>query len=244
MAVARGSEESGITAGDGETKEVAAPALTEPTKAEADADAGLGATLVAARERRGKSCAEVAAETRIPFHYLQMLEGDDYGRISDQLYLLPFLRRYAAFLGLDGEEIGMRFVREVQRAEGAVSSRMSEPLEFADNRLEAQWIRIAAAAGIATVIVVLYFMVARRHRAEAPPPPAALTAPVAPAVALAPSVVAPSAASAAQTPPAFPDASIASVPSSTSASTQRQASLPDPPMAAGRNDKPAKRNGR
>src|SRR5262249_28449362 len=153
--------------GDGGTKEVAAPTLTEPAKPGTDADTGLGATLVAARERRGKSCAEVAAEARIPSHYLQMLEGDDYGRISDQLYLLPFLRRYAAFLGLDGEEIGMRFVREVQRAENVVSTRMSEPLEFSDNRLEAQWIRIAAAAGIATVIVVLYFMVARHHRAEA-----------------------------------------------------------------------------
>ena len=46
-----------------------------------------------------------------------MIERSDYGLISDQLYLMPFLRRYAAFLDLDGEEVAMRFVREVQRAE-------------------------------------------------------------------------------------------------------------------------------
>ena len=63
-----------------------------------------------------------------------MIESSDYGLISDQLYLMPFLRRYAAFLNLDGEEVAMRFVREAQRAEVAAVPRMSEPLALHDRK--------------------------------------------------------------------------------------------------------------
>ncbi len=241
MAVGRGSEEAGLLGGESITDGIPASVPAEPAKVEGDS--GLGVTLVTARERRGISRADVATETRIPSHYLQMLESDDYSLISDQLYLLPFLRRYAAFLGLDGEEIGMRFVREVQRAEGAMSARMSEPLELPNGRAEARWTRVAAAAGIVTVMVVLYLIVAERHR-EVPPPPAALSAaPAAPSAALAPSDVAPSAASAQPAAAFVPGGSIAGAPSSTNASKQ-QAAPSAPATSAGRAAKPVRRDSR
>src|SRR5579864_1273576 len=77
----------------------------------------LGQTMVKSREARGLKQDAAAADSKIPLMYLRMIEADDYGLIADQLYLLPFLRRYADYLGLDGEEIGMRFVRDVQRAD-------------------------------------------------------------------------------------------------------------------------------
>jgi cytoskeleton protein RodZ len=49
-----------------------------------------------------------------------MIETDSYDMISDRLYLVPFLRRYATFLGLDAEEIASRFVSNVQHAEANV----------------------------------------------------------------------------------------------------------------------------
>ncbi|MGA7763583.1 MAG: helix-turn-helix transcriptional regulator, partial [Candidatus Binataceae bacterium] len=190
---------------DGETKPAAAiktesadaapsSSSAEAQKAGADSEPSLGKTLAAARERRGVSRADVVAETRIPAHYLEMIESSDYGLISDQLYLMPFLRRYAAFLNLDGEEVAMRFVREVQRAEVAAVPRMSEPLALHD-RKRAPWGRVAAVIIVLSAIVVLYIIASEHHRGEfgfhQPSPPAAPAAPngaIPPAVAPAPIV--------------------------------------------------------
>ncbi|HZO81251.1 MAG TPA: helix-turn-helix domain-containing protein [Candidatus Binataceae bacterium] len=185
MAAGRVSEEAVGSGGESKTDGVGATPQPEPSKAGAEAEPSLGKTLVAAREKRGLSRSEIVAQTRIPAHYVQMMESSDYALISDQLYLLPFLRRYASFLGLDGEEIAMRFVREVQRAEGAPPVRMSEPLMLADDK-RSPWPRVMAAAAVLATIVVLYYLAAKRHRAAFPPPamaPAAqvpVTAPAAP----------------------------------------------------------------
>jgi cytoskeleton protein RodZ len=248
MAVARGSEESRASGGEVEVKTngVATAAPAEPIKAGAGSDPAIGVTLSAARERRGISRAEAAAQSSIPPQYLQMIESSDYELISDQLYLLPFLRRYAAFLGLDGEEIGMRFVRDVQRAEGAMAARMSEPLDLPNVRIEAQWVRIAAIAGIAIVIVGLYLIVAGRHRAEVSPlPPAPSAVPAVSGAILPPAVAAPPAALAAQAIPAtVPGTSNAAVRSSASVSQPLHDSASGAAVPARRADKPAPRKGR
>jgi cytoskeletal protein RodZ len=157
----------------------------EPSKTAAERELSLGKTLAAARERRGVSRADVVRETRIPAHYLEMIENSDYGLISDQLYLMPFLRRYATFLNLDGEEVAMRFVREVQRAEGA-ASRMSEPFALLE-RKRTPWGRVAAVIIVLSAIVVLYIIASEHHRGEfgfhqiAPPPVSNAPAALAPA---------------------------------------------------------------
>jgi hypothetical protein len=155
------------------------PKIGESSKIGAEGEPSLGKTLTAARERRGVSRADVVAETRIPAHYLEMIESSDYGLISDQLYLMPFLRRYAAFLKLDGEEVAMRFVREVQRAEGAAAPRMSEPLATHDRR-RTPWGRVALVIIVLAAIVVLYVIASGRrsgefglHQSSAPSAPAA-----------------------------------------------------------------------
>lgn len=209
MAAGRVSEEAVSSGGESKTGGTGAAASPpEPTKPGAEGEPSLGRTLSDAREKRGLSRAEVIAQTRIPAHYLQMIESSDYGLISDQLYLLPFLRRYAAFVGLDGEEIAMRFVREVQRAEGAPPARMSEPLVLADDK-RSPWPRLLAAAAVLAAIVVLYFLAAERHRAAFQPPPPApfAAAPAAPA----PMAAAP-AAPQAEAQPKVPDTSVVANP--------------------------------
>jgi cytoskeletal protein RodZ len=165
--------------------------LSEPPKAGADGEPSLGKTLAATRERRGISRADVVSQTRIPTHYIEMIESSDYGLISDQLYVLPFLRRYAAFLNLDGEEIAMRFVREVQRAEGAAVPRMSEPLAVHDHK-NVRWGRRALVMVVLSVIVVLYVIASRRHSGEGGFHPLAPSAPpTAPSIAMPPAALAP-----------------------------------------------------
>jgi cytoskeletal protein RodZ len=187
---ATGKERSTAQA-DGTSSAASAP---EPSKPSGDFEPILGKMLAAARESRGISRAQVAAETRIPAHYLQMIESSDYGLISDQLYLMPFLRRYAGFLKMDGEEVAMRFVREVQRAEGAATMlRLSEPLAVHD-RKRTPWGRIALIVFLIAAIIVLYIIASGHHREFAfheIPPPATSGAPSAPNSAAMPVIAAP-----------------------------------------------------
>jgi cytoskeleton protein RodZ len=90
-------------------------------------ETSLGQFLTAARKSGGYTPEQVAAETHIPPHYVRAIETDDYGLISDQLYLLPFVRRYAAFVGLDPEDVASRFVHDVQKAENT-AAKTSEPI--------------------------------------------------------------------------------------------------------------------
>jgi cytoskeletal protein RodZ len=90
-------------------------------------ETSLGQFLTEARKSGGYTPEQVAAETHIPAHYIRAIETDDYGLISDQLYLLPFVRRYAVFIGLDPEDVASRFVHDVQKAENT-AAKTSEPI--------------------------------------------------------------------------------------------------------------------
>lgn len=142
--------------GDGGAKENAA-----------DADAteqSLGTFLIAAREGRGLSAEDVARETRLPPHYVRMMETNDYSEISDQLYLVPFLRRYASFLELDQEDVAMRFVREVQRADGNPGpARLDQPL-VAEPRQHRGWTGAIVVVGILAVAIGVCVYESNRHR--------------------------------------------------------------------------------
>ena len=86
----------------------------------AESEPSLGHLITESRERKGLTREQVATEAHLPPHYVKMIETDSYDMISDRLYLVPFLRRYATFLGLDAEEIASRFVSNVQHAEANV----------------------------------------------------------------------------------------------------------------------------
>jgi cytoskeleton protein RodZ len=94
--------------------------VTESEVAGAAAEPSLGHVITEARERKGLTREQVANEAHLPPHYVKMIETDSYDMISDRLYLVPFLRRYATFLGLDAEEVASRFVSNVQHAESNV----------------------------------------------------------------------------------------------------------------------------
>ena len=140
-------------------------------KRAASREPSLGSFLIEARKQRGFSSDDVVRETRLPAHYVRMIENDDYALIADQLYLLPFLRRYASFVGLDSEEVATRFIREVQRADGN-ASRMSEPIPVIETAGRRKWIAIAVAAVGVAVVAGAYFAVARRRYRPTPPPSA------------------------------------------------------------------------
>jgi len=137
--------------------------------AEEGGEPNLGRFLSEARERRGVAQDVAIRETKIPEYYLRMLESNDYSMISDQLYLLPFLRRYATYLALDPEEIAMRFVREVQRADNIPPARIDEPL-LPENRRHYNWIAIGGVVVLLAIIAFAYAAISRRRQEASIPP--------------------------------------------------------------------------
>ena len=123
-----------------------------PNVAPHASDQSLGQSLTEARERRGLSRDQVVLEAHVPLHYLKMIETDSFNLISDRLYLVPFLRKYSSFLGLDPEEVAARFVRDVQHSESNVV-RISEPIRMVARRSGGAGRRIAL--GILTLLVLI-----------------------------------------------------------------------------------------
>ena len=111
----------------------------------------LGMYLLASREKRVVTREDAARDTRIPAHYLRMMESNDYSMIADQLYLLPFLRRYAEYLGLDSEDVAIRFVREVQRAENSPLPTLPSTGLDSDRVPSNRWAILGAIAIIALI---------------------------------------------------------------------------------------------
>jgi cytoskeleton protein RodZ len=172
-------------------KNISKPAGPDPTPA-TEPEKSLGQFITEARERKGLSREQVIVETHLPANYVKMIETDNYGLISDQLYLVPFLRKYATFLGLDAEEVAARFVRDVQHADSNVV-RISQPLTMVTKR--SRFPRRLALSAMILIILLLLADFAWRHLVEfretaAPTPVAspAATALPSPASVVAPAI--------------------------------------------------------
>jgi cytoskeleton protein RodZ len=120
-------------------------------------DHSLGKIMAMAREARGFTREQAAKSSNIPGYYLTMIESDDYSSIADQLYLLPFLRRYAAFVGLEAEEVASRFIRDVQRADMNPPRLSSEPMMMIADRKPFPWSMVMLAGGAVVIAALGWF---------------------------------------------------------------------------------------
>jgi cytoskeletal protein RodZ len=68
---------------------------------ETAAPPGIGEQLRAAREARGLSLEQVAAETRIPQRQLVTIEAGNFAAMPGRTYAIGFVRAYAKMVGLD-----------------------------------------------------------------------------------------------------------------------------------------------
>ena len=82
--------------------------------------AGVGAQLRGAREAKGLSLEQLAAETRIPQRHLIAMEAGDFAKLPGRTYAVGFARTYAKTVGLDQDDIaaGVRDELDVQSEEG------------------------------------------------------------------------------------------------------------------------------
>src|SRR3954452_20388806 len=65
-----------------------------------------GERLRAAREQKGLSLEDVAAQTRIPQRHLASIERADWESLPTPTYTIGFAKSYAGVVGLDRGEIG------------------------------------------------------------------------------------------------------------------------------------------
>jgi hypothetical protein len=77
----------------------------------------LGGELRQAREERGVSLDEAEKATRIKGRYLKALEVNDWASLPTQVQARGFLRNYAVYLGLDGEQVMAKYSQATRSAE-------------------------------------------------------------------------------------------------------------------------------
>lgn len=82
----------------------------------------IAETLRNAREKRSLTLDEAARAAGIPLQYVRLLEGESDVRIgvSDELYLIPFFRKYASFMAIDPEDLLPEFLGMLQQVPGDV----------------------------------------------------------------------------------------------------------------------------
>ncbi len=82
----------------------------------------LGEKLRQAREERGISISEVAEQTRISPHYLDLIENDDYRTLPGGIFNKGFVKSYAKYVGIDEQEALSDYSRLISSQEGGAIS--------------------------------------------------------------------------------------------------------------------------
>lgn len=120
---------------------------------EASALPSVGERLRAAREEKGFSLEDIAAETRIPHRHLESLENGDWEQLPAPTYTIGFAKSYAGAVGLDRGEIGEQLRSEMGGFRNDTSSLETfEPVDPA--RTMPRWLVLSAIAALILVVLV------------------------------------------------------------------------------------------
>ncbi|HEU4385109.1 MAG TPA: helix-turn-helix transcriptional regulator [Anaeromyxobacteraceae bacterium] len=122
-----------------------------------DAVAAFGRHLLRERELRGLAREEVVRRTKLPPAVVEAIESGDAGRMPPRAYLIGYLRTYAAAVGLDPDELVLRW----QESEGGAATTQEAP-----RRRRLAWVA-AAGAVLAMLAAALLWL---QWRARPAPP--------------------------------------------------------------------------
>ncbi|WP_174285069.1 helix-turn-helix domain-containing protein [Sphingomonas bacterium] len=115
--------------------------------------ATVGTSLRLAREGKGLSLADVAAQTRIPLRHLVAIEQGDYSALPSPTYAVGFAKGYARAIGADEVAVAHAVRAEVDRAGPRVPEYI--PYEAPDPaRVPSRGIAIVG-LGLALAILIL-----------------------------------------------------------------------------------------
>lgn len=136
--------------------------------------ATVGEQLRVAREDKGLSLEEVAAQTRIPQRHLESLEVGEWDKLPAPTYTIGFAKSYAAAVGLDRAEIADQLRAEMGGARTSAAD--SEVFEAADPaRTMPKWLVLAALAGVLLIVLAMTWLNGRSLEQPADEPAVAVT---------------------------------------------------------------------
>ena len=123
----------------------------------------IGAVLEKARRERGLSLRDVEDATKIRTRYLEGLEREDFSVLPDQVYVQGFLKTYANFLGLNGDEMARdlrnrrspRRDRQQPSYEPPQSSEFERPLMSPGGLAGAERRKVSGAAILTVALALL-----------------------------------------------------------------------------------------
>jgi cytoskeleton protein RodZ len=123
----------------------------------------IGAVLEKARRERGLSLRDVEDATKIRTRYLEGLEREDFSVLPDEVYVQGFLKTYANFLGLNGDEMARdlrnrrspRRDRQQPSYEPPQSSEFERPLMSPGGLAGAERRRVSGAAVLTVALALL-----------------------------------------------------------------------------------------
>ena len=162
----------------------------------------VGEQLREAREAKGLSLEDVAAQTRIPQRHLASIETGDWDNLPAPTYTIGFAKSYAGVVGLDRTEIGNQLREEMGGQRFASNS--TDVFEPADPRRTMPRGLVIGAIGAVIVLIVLMTWLNNRSLSQTNEAEAQTEAPAqpspAPAPASAPATPAPATQAATQGP--------------------------------------------
>jgi len=134
----------------------------------AEAPPTIGSQLRSAREEKGLTLEDIAAQTRIPRRHLESLEISDWERLPAPTYTTGFAKSYASAVGLDRTEIAERLREEMGGVRPAYTA--SEVFEPADPaRTMPKWLVFGAIAAVLVLVLLLSWLNERSVRGTEEP---------------------------------------------------------------------------
>ncbi|MSM38966.1 MAG: DUF4115 domain-containing protein [Geobacter sp.] len=132
--------------------------MTESSVDTREERAGIGGYLRSCREARGISLDDAAQVTRIAKSYLDALEREDFDRLPNSAYCKGFIRIYAGYLGVSGDDAVARYERATAPPITQTASPSRRKVAKADlGRARGDRRRWLFPLGLLAVVVVLAF---------------------------------------------------------------------------------------
>ncbi len=114
----------------------------------------LGKYLKNYREEMGITLEEIERVTKINLTYLKDLEEEKYDLLPAPIFTVGFLKQYARCIGLDPEDVVLRYRLAVQGGE-VTSEETSGPTSL-DVRKKTIWILVGSVCGLIILWIMLY----------------------------------------------------------------------------------------
>ena len=126
----------------------------------------VGERLKAAREEKGLSLEDIAAQTRIPRRHLESLEEGDWDKLPAPTYTTGFAKSYASAVGLDRTEIGDQLRAEMGGQRFTTTTpEVFEPADPA--RTMPKWLVFGTVAAVVLLVLVMTWLNKRSLDASA-----------------------------------------------------------------------------